>query len=91
MKILITENQLEKVINSYLSQRMDGAKIGNSWNDYNIWYSKTGKRIFQTYNKEKIILESEILFELMDVFGMDENKSRKIALKYIRENILNKK
>ena len=75
MKILITENQLEKVIYNYIEKRLNGGWIFKG-NPFEMdWYDSEGIRVAVSYNRKHKIFETGGSFrdKIIEFFTLEKN------------------
>lgn len=86
MKILITENQLEKIVNRFLDLELKGLKRTG-----NIYYIKKGMKDVEIMSISSVhnifFIEDWFWRPIMEMFQLDYYKTKEIIEKWVRNNL----
>lgn len=95
MKILITENQLEKLVKKYINTEFNKLIISKSmvYNEGHslFWATKHGKFIMEyAFTPKSLFIMSSFFNEIMNIFNLSESQTYNIFIEWGKEKI-NKK
>ena len=89
MKILITENQLDIVINKYIDKMMHSKEIHTYMGDGKTWLNSDGTK-FLTIIQDYLFIDrhgdESMLTELKDIFGIGDAAAEKAIQNWVLKN-----
>lgn len=93
MKILITENQLDKVIQSYIGKQIssftesDWVDIDYEENLIKVWVNSSGRKMIKIVQYETLIVNYLLVHEVMEIFGIHLFKVDSEIKNWVFDNI----
>lgn len=87
MKVLITENQLEKLIEKYIAKLFRNIHQHNN-DEYGIiyWENENDELILEL-NSDGFYVNHDIWEEIKNVFNLSEAKTRKVIKQWVERNL----